>query len=94
MTRNNLPLLFMLVAGAASWIITNVKGYSTLGKLSCLFIVMLIFSMLGGLLKFVLNKFEEQNEKKKAEEGAVIEKEAAENGEENSPEGKDAAGNE
>lgn len=76
MYRKNLPLLLMLTAGAVTCIITFIRKYSTLGKLVSLFVVMLIFFLLGSVLKWTLDYFDAQNEKRRLEEGEVIEKES------------------
>ena len=76
MYRKNLPLLLMLTAGAVTCIITFIRKYSMLGKLVSLFFVMLIFFLLGSVLKWTLDYFDAQNEKRRLEEGEVIEKEA------------------
>lgn len=75
MNRKNLPLLLMLAAGAVTCIITYIEKYTMIGKLVSLFIVMLVFSILGSILKGTLNYFDRQNEQKLMEEGEVIEKE-------------------
>jgi len=64
----------MLCAGAITCIITFIGDYSILKKLVALFLSMLIFFILGSILKGVLNHFDTQNEKKASEEGEVIEK--------------------
>lgn len=78
MKRKYLPLLLMLTAGAVTCIITFIRRYSLLKKLVSLFVVMLIFFVLGSVLKWTLDYFEEQNEKRRLEEGDVIEKENGE----------------
>lgn len=74
MSRKNLPLILMLTAAAVTCIITFIREYSMLAKLVSLFVVMLIFAILGGVLKWTLDYFDEQNEKRRLEEGDVIEK--------------------
>lgn len=76
MYRKNLPLLLMLTAGAVTCIITFIRKYPMLEKLVSLFVVMLIFFLLGSVLKWTLDYFDAQNEKRRLEEGEVIEKEA------------------
>ncbi len=75
MNRKNLPLLLMLTAGAVTSIITFVRHYTVLAKLVALFTVMLVFFLLGSALKLALDYFDAQNEKRRLEEGEVIEKE-------------------
>lgn len=76
MNRKNMPLILMLIAGAVTCIITFIQNYSVLGKLVSLLIVLLIFYFLGSVLRWTLDYFDRQNEKKSKEEGEVIEKEA------------------
>ena len=81
MNRRNMPLILMLIAGAVTCIITFIQKYSILEKLVSLFVVLLIFYFLGSVLKWTLDYFDEQNEKKNVEEGEVIEKVSEEEGE-------------
>lgn len=85
MNRKNLPLLLMLTAGAVTCIITFIEKYTMAEKLVALFVVFLIFYVLGSVLKWTLDFFERQNEERLKEEGEVIEKES-ENSEDVKPE--------
>lgn len=89
MNRKNLPLFLMLTAGAVTCIITYIEQYTMVGKLVALFVVLLIFYVLGSVLKWTLDYFEKQNEERLREEGEVIEKEAedAENAEQDGKQG-------
>ncbi|MGN0401005.1 MAG: hypothetical protein ACI4HQ_01935 [Acetatifactor sp.] len=80
MNKKNFPLVLMLAAGAVTCIITYIQKFSILKKVTLLFFVLLLFYILGSILVWTLNYFEEQNEKKQREEGMVIEKEAEEAG--------------
>ena len=75
MNRKNLPLLLMLVAGAITSIINFIQKYTMIAKLVSLFIVLLVFYILGSVLKWTLDFFDRQNEERLKEEGEVIEKE-------------------
>jgi len=75
MNRKNLPLILMLAAGAIVCIITYIQDFSMTTKLVSLFVVLLLFYILGTVLKWTLDFFDRQNEEKLAEEGEVIEKE-------------------
>lgn len=75
MNRKNIPLLLMLTAGAVTCIITYVRQYSITSKLVSLFLVLVVFWLLGSILEWTLNYFDAQNEKRRKEEGEVIEKE-------------------
>ena len=78
MNRKNLPLLLMLTAGAVTCIITYIEKYTMNQKLVALFVVLLVFFVLGSILKWTLDYFDQQNEVKLREEGEVIEKEPEE----------------
>lgn len=68
----------MLTAGAVACIITFIQKDTVLEKTVILLVVFLLFYFLGSVLVWTLDHFEEQNEKKRQEEGAVIEKETDE----------------
>jgi Ca2+-dependent lipid-binding protein len=74
MDRRNLPLILMLTAGAVTCIISFVRQYTMLYQLIVLFIVLIIFYILGCIIKSTLDFFERENQKKTSEEGEVIEK--------------------
>ena len=76
MNRKNLPLFLMLTAGAVTCVITFIEQYTMAEKLVALFIVLLIFYLLGSIMKWTLDFFDKQNEERLREEGEVIEKEA------------------
>lgn len=76
MNRKNLPLLLMLTGGAVVCIITYIEKYSLIVKLVSLFAVLLVFYILGSVLKWTLDLFETQNAERIKEEGEVIEKES------------------
>jgi energy-coupling factor transporter transmembrane protein EcfT len=75
MDRKNLPLLLMLVTGIVTCVITFIEKYTMIAKLVSLFVVLLLFYVLGSVLKWTLDFFDRQNEEKLKEEGEVIEKE-------------------
>jgi Na+-translocating ferredoxin:NAD+ oxidoreductase RnfE subunit len=74
MDRKYLPLILMLIAGAATCIIMFFRQYSMLQQLIALLIVLVVFYGLGCILKGTLDFFDRENEKKTSEEGEVIEK--------------------
>lgn len=82
MDRKLIPLTLMLVAGAICSIICFVQGYDAYTMLWALFIVLLVFFVLGSVIKRVMDKFAFEIEERMKEEGEVIEKESSdENGE-------------
>lgn len=78
MNRKNLPLILMLTAGAVTCIITYIMDYSVVTKLVSLFLVLILFYVLGSILKWTLDFFDRQNEERQKKEEA----EGAENGSE------------
>ena len=78
MNRKNLPLLLMLTAGAITCIITFVQKFTMVKRLTALFVVLLLFWILGSILKWTLDRFDMQNEKKRSEEKEAIDSETAE----------------
>lgn len=76
MNRRNLPLLLMLTAGAVTCIITYIQKFTIYAKLASLFVVLLLFYIMGSVLVWILNRFDAQNEARLKEEGEVIEKDA------------------
>ena len=65
----------MLVAGAVTCIISLIQNYSIFRSLVHLFIVLVVFFVLGSIMKWTLDYFDRENEKRNQEEGEVIEKE-------------------
>lgn len=80
MNRKNLPLFLMLTAGAVTSIITYIEKYPMEVKLVSLFVVLLVFYVMGCVIKWTLDYFELQNEEKQKEEGGDIEEEPEDSG--------------
>lgn len=78
MNRKNMPLLLMLTAGAVTCIITFIEHYTVFEKLASLLAVLVVFWVLGSILKWTLDYFDRKNEEKLKAEGEVIEKELEE----------------
>lgn len=78
MNREKLPMILMLVAGAITCIINLIQNYSILRSLVSLFIVLVLFFFLGSIMKWTLNSFDRENEKRNQEAGEVMEKETEE----------------
>lgn len=76
MNRKTLPLVIMLVAGAITSILTYYHNYEIKSMLTILLVVLLVFYIIGLLIKKVLDSFEAENQKRAMDEGEVIEKEA------------------
>ena len=74
MFRKYIPLILMLTAGAMTCIISMVREYSMLRQMTVLFVVLVLFYLLGSIIKWTLDYFDRQNEKIAGEQGEVIEK--------------------
>lgn len=81
MKRKLLPPFIMLTAGLIVSIRTYFFHYDTKTWLIILLVVLIVFYALGSGLKFLLDTFDKENEKKALDEGEVIEKEAEEESE-------------
>lgn len=76
MNRRNIALVLMLSAGAVTCVVNIIRRYALLHQLIILFVVLVLFYGLGCLIQWTLDFFDEQNEKRLAAEGEVIEKES------------------
>ena len=74
MERKNLPM----AAGAVTCVITFIRGYTILKKLAALLITLVVFYVLGTLIKWTLDEFDRRN----AESNIVPEEEILEEEEE------------
>lgn len=73
--RRLIPPFVMLLAGAIVSITMYILHYEVKILLIVLVCVLVVFYMLGDTLRWMLNRFEAQNEEARMEEGEVIEKE-------------------
>lgn len=73
--RRLIPPFVMLLAGAIVSITMYMLHYEVKTMLIVLVCVLVAFYMLGDTLRWMLNRFEAQNEEARMEEGEVIEKE-------------------
>ena len=78
MKRKLLPPFVMLTAGLITSIRTFCLHYDTKSSLIILLVVLIVFYVLGSVLKFVLDTFDKENEQKALDEGEVIAKAAEE----------------
>lgn len=84
MNRKQLPPVLMLIAGLITSIRIFYLNYDMKTALIILLVVLILFYILGSSIKYVLDTFDKQNEKRALDEGEVIEKAA----EDESAEGK------
>ena len=78
--RKLLPVLIMLLAGAMAAILLAIGKYEITMMLWILFVVLLVFYILGCILKWSLDHIDKQNEEtdNSLDEGEVIEKQPEE----------------
>ncbi|MBO5335982.1 MAG: hypothetical protein J6A94_02475 [Lachnospiraceae bacterium] len=79
MKRKYIPLILMLVAGAVTCIINLIQNKSILGQLTSMLIVLVVFYILGSVLKGTLDSFERQNAEKAKEQELEAEAASEEN---------------
>ena len=79
MKRKIFPIALMLLAGAIAAIISYKRAVGLIPMCWATLISMIIFFAMGSVIRYIMEKFEEENEKRLAEEkeaeGEVIEKE-------------------
>lgn len=75
MNRKSIPLILMLFSGIVTCVITYIMNYSVIAKLISLLAVMIVFLVLGNILKWTLDLFDRQNEKKAREAAEAAENE-------------------
>ena len=76
MKTKNIPSIIMLLAGAITSIITYFNAYTVRRMLFTLLVVLVIFYILGLIVKGIMDYFISVKEDKKDDEGKVIEKES------------------
>lgn len=81
MNTKKIPSIIMLLAGAVTCIVTFLNGYEIKDTLIILIWVLLVFLIIGVVVKKVLDSFHMPDEDAVNDEGEVIEK-TAEEGEE------------
>ncbi len=74
MKRKLIPPFVMLLAGAAVSITLRIQHYDMKTMLIILLCVLLVFYVIGCLIKYMMDKFEAQIEEAGMKEGEVIEK--------------------
>ncbi|MCR4962078.1 MAG: hypothetical protein K6A74_11515 [Lachnospiraceae bacterium] len=75
MTRRQMPLVLMLTAGLVTALFTYFKGFDLSSMLIALLATLVIFYMIGCIIRMILDSFEKQDKETVAPEGEVIEKE-------------------
>lgn len=86
MKRKQIPLIVMLLAGAVTSISTKIMDYELETALWILLAVLIVFYIVGCVIKRVMDSFEaerlkaERAEEEVSDEGEVIEKEGPQEG--------------
>ena len=76
MDRKYLPAVLTLAAGAVTCVVNLVRQYPAMDQMVLLLIVLIVFYVLGNIIKWTLDLFDHQNENFISDEGEVIEKES------------------
>ncbi len=79
MDRKKIPAILMLTASAITALIVYFRGYGLKVMIIALFAVLVIFYIIGSVVKLVMDSYYKANEELVSDEGEVIEK--TENGE-------------
>ncbi len=74
MNTKRIPAIIMLLAGAVTCIVTYLNGYDTKDMLIALFWVLILFLIIGIVVKKILDSFQMPDENAVDDEGEVIEK--------------------
>ncbi|MBO7333271.1 MAG: hypothetical protein J6U67_00115 [Lachnospiraceae bacterium] len=75
MTRKEMPLILMLLAGLVTALVAYFRGFTLNAMLVALLSTLVVFYFIGCVIKMILDSFDKKNERKVADEGEVIEKE-------------------
>ena len=75
MTRKEMPLILMLLAGLVTALVAYFRGFTLNAMLVSLLSTLVVFYFIGCVIKMILDSFDKKNERKVADEGEVIEKE-------------------
>ena len=78
MTRKQLPLILMLIAGAVTSITVYFRSLGLKTMLLALLAALVAFYFLGSVIKMILDAFDKRNEERALDEGEVFEKETEE----------------
>lgn len=78
MTRKQLPLILMLIAGAVTTLTVYFRGLGLKTMTIALLATLVAFYFLGSIIKMILDSFDKKNIDEVSEEGEVIEKDASE----------------
>ncbi|MCQ2519330.1 MAG: hypothetical protein MJ107_02240 [Lachnospiraceae bacterium] len=84
MTRKEMPLVLMLLAGLVTSLVAYFRGFKLSSMLIALLSTLVVFYIIGCIVKMILDSFEKKNNEKVVEtEGEVIEKEPSSEEEDN-----------
>lgn len=75
MKRKAIPAILMLTAGLFTALITYIKDYPLVKILVLTLCALIVFYMVGSVIKYVLDSFYRKNEQSLLESGEVIPKE-------------------
>jgi len=76
MNTKRIPAIVMLLAGAVTCIVTYIDGYDIKDTLFILFWVLLVFLVLGIVVKRILDSFQLPDENAVDDSGEMIEKQS------------------
>ncbi len=74
MDRKKIPAILMLSASAVTALIVYFRGYGLKVMIIALFTVLVVFYIIGSVIKLVMDSYYKANEESVSDEGEVIEK--------------------
>lgn len=84
MKTKHIPAIVMLLGGSVACIVTYINRYSLREMLVTLTFSLVIFLIIGGVIKMILDSFQMPDEAKVDDEGEVVEKQGDEEADEDS----------
>lgn len=76
MKKKYIPAVLMLVAALVAALVTYFNEYGLTTMVISVLVAALVFYFIGSVIELIMKRFEEENNKRMAEEGEVIEKES------------------
>jgi len=76
MNTSKIPAIVMLLGGCVACVVTYINGYKLQEMLKVLILALLVFLIIGVLIKIIFDSFKFPSEEKVDDEGEVVEKQS------------------
>lgn len=77
MTRKEMPLILMLLAGLTTCLVAYFRGFKLSSMLIALLATLVVFYIIGCIIRMIFDSFDKEKKERVSDEGEVIEKESA-----------------